>query len=265
VKITLFTGRQPRHSYLASKLADQASEILLVREQAPVASGQAFTSAADEAVMRRYFGHVADAERQVFGAAGPPKAGNIHEIELPPGSLNAAPPLALKAALDADFFVVYGSSYIREPLVSLLIERQAVNVHIGVSPFYRGSACNFWALFDGRPDLVGATIHMLGRGLDDGPILYHAFPERAPCDLFEYGMRSVRAAHDCLIQAIQDHTLLTCARVPQNSKLQLRYSRIAEFTPAIADEYLSRDLRWDKIDAKIMARRNDRFVRTYQA
>ena len=31
---------------------------------------------------------------------------------------------------------------------------------MGVSPYYRGCDCNFWALYDNNPHLVGATIHI---------------------------------------------------------------------------------------------------------
>ena len=48
---------------------------------------------------------------------------------------------------------------------------------MGISPYYRGTDCNFWALYDGNPHLVGATIHYLSEGLDSGDIAYHVFSE----------------------------------------------------------------------------------------
>ena len=45
---------------------------------------------------------------------------------------------------------------------------------MGISPYYRGTDCNFWAMYDNNPHLVGSTIHLLTKGLDSGPILYHA-------------------------------------------------------------------------------------------
>ena len=49
---------------------------------------------------------------------------------------------------------------------------------MGISPYYRGSACNFWALYDKNPQFVGATIHYLSEGLDDGDILFHVLPSK---------------------------------------------------------------------------------------
>ena len=45
---------------------------------------------------------------------------------------------------------------------------------MGISPYYRGTDCNFWALYDNNSHLVGSTIHYLSKGIDSGPILYHA-------------------------------------------------------------------------------------------
>jgi len=39
---------------------------------------------------------------------------------------------------------------------------------MGISPYYRGNDCNFWALNDNNPHLVGSTIHLLSKGLDNG-------------------------------------------------------------------------------------------------
>src|SRR5690606_39404976 len=75
----------------------------------------------------------------------------------------ALPIYVLADALDSDVYVVFGASYIRGPLIDYLVARGAINIHMGVSPYYRGSSCNFWALYDGRPEYVGATIHKLSR------------------------------------------------------------------------------------------------------
>ena len=41
---------------------------------------------------------------------------------------------------------------------------------MGVSPFYRGSSCTFWAAGDKIYEYVGGIIHFY-QGLDNGPPL----------------------------------------------------------------------------------------------
>ncbi|GAA3201882.1 formyl transferase [Nonomuraea roseoviolacea] len=46
-----------------------------------------------------------------------------------------------------------------------------VNIHVGITPRYRGVHGGFWAVYEGRPDLVGTTIHLLDPGVDTGEII----------------------------------------------------------------------------------------------
>ena len=84
----------------------------------------------------------------------------------------------MKDLLKSDLYIFFGSSYIKGPLVNFLIKKKAINIHMGISPYYRGADCNFWAMYDGNSHLVGATIHMLSKGLDSGAILYHAMSKK---------------------------------------------------------------------------------------
>ena len=78
--------------------------------------------------------------------------------------------LQLQAALSSDIYIVFGASFIKGWLVDFLIKNKAINIHMGLSPYYRGSSCNFWAMYDNNPNYVGATIHYLSKGLDSGEI-----------------------------------------------------------------------------------------------
>jgi methionyl-tRNA formyltransferase len=156
--------------------------------------------------------------------------------------LNLVDPTLLTEALDADIIIVFGASYIRKPLVELLLDRDAINIHMGVSPYYRGTACNFWPLYDGAPEYVGATIHLLSRGLDSGPMLFHALPEIGSDDVvdgFQLGMRAVKAAFDNLIPVIRSGRLHEMPRVEQDRTREIRYTRNRDFTDEIAAEYLA--------------------------
>lgn len=65
---------------------------------------------------------------------------------------------------------VYGTSIIRQPLLGLL-PPDAVNLHGGLTQFYRGQASSFWALHDGQPGRVGFTLHRIAAGIDTGEVV----------------------------------------------------------------------------------------------
>jgi hypothetical protein len=50
-------------------------------------------------------------------------------------------------------------------------------MHLGLSPYYRGSSTNFWPLVDGRPECVGVTVHHATLKVDGGNILLQARPD----------------------------------------------------------------------------------------
>ena len=121
-------------------------------------------------------------------------------------------------------------------------EKNAFNIHMGLSPYYRGSSCNFWALYDGNAGCVGATIHVLSKGLDSGDMLFHCMPRpQKQSTPFDFTMRSVASAHRGLIDALVSRDIFDIIPTKQDKIEEIRYSRNSEFTDAVAQEFLKRD------------------------
>lgn len=238
MKVAVFTSNQPRHVALIESLAEVADEVYAVQECTTLFPGEVADFFRRSAVMQRYFQQVMAAEERVFGGHRftPP---NVRQMAMKSDDLNRVDPLALRPALEADYIIVFGASFIKAPLIDGLIERGAVNIHMGVSPYYRGSSCNFWAAFDGRLDLVGATIHRLSRGLDSGEMLFHALPPTRAWAPFELGMQAVKSAHQGLVAHIVKGDLLSLPAVAQERARELRYTRNADFTDVVAEAYLN--------------------------
>jgi hypothetical protein len=253
MKIAVFTSNQPRHVALIEKMAGIAEVVYAVQECNTVFPGKVADFFRKSEVMQRYFGHVMAAEEAVFGR---PRfaPGNVRQLPVKMGDVSQLAVADLEPALACDRIIVFGASFIRGPLCQRLVERQAVNIHMGLSPFYRGSSTNFWAMYDGRPDLVGATVHRLTAGLDSGDIHFHALPAADAVDPFVFGMRAVRSAHLALAEALRTGALLDEPAVPQDRSLQLRYTRNADFTDAVAADYLARLPNSDELLAGIAAR-----------
>lgn len=262
MRITVFTSNQPRHISLIERLATVADQVYAVQECNTVFPGRVPDFFKKSDVMQRYFAHVLDAERRVFGEVRFPK-GNIRQLPVKMGDLNLMPIDAFGEALRSDVYVVFGASFIKGPLCDHLVSHGAINIHMGVSPYYRGSSTNFWAMYDRRPEYVGATIHLLSNGLDSGPMLFHAFPAPDDADPFDYGMLAVRAAHEGLVAKLRTGELSGLAPVPQDKSLELRYTRNADFTDAVAAEYLDRMPSPAELGAHLRARDRSKFLRTY--
>ena len=87
------------------------------------------------------------------------------------GEINS--PRYTQAIIDAklDLLITYGSSLIREPLLSAF-EGWFLNVHLGLSPYYRGSGTSYWPLVNREPEYGGTTFMHIDTGVDTGKIIH---------------------------------------------------------------------------------------------
>ena len=233
--VTVFTRDSARHIALVNKLATITSAVHAVIESSP----PLVNAPPKSPVMTEYFSRVQQAEDHIFGS-GITLDSRVNTQLIATGQLNQLTPQQLQAALETDYVVVFGSSYIKGWLADALIAKNAVNLHMGISPQYRGSACNFWALFDNNPQFVGATIHRLAKSLDTGSVIQHVRPKFTGQNLFHFSMQAVATGHDALAALILNNKLQTVIPEPQDQKLEIRYSKNADFTDEIASSFLKR-------------------------
>jgi methionyl-tRNA formyltransferase len=263
MKITVFTSNQPRHLNLINKLSEIAEECYAVVETNTVFPGQMKGFYNKSEIFQQYFNNVIESEKKIFGCIG--FSQNIKNLIIQSGDLNKLDRKALKPALDSDIYIVFGSSYIKGWLIDHLISKNAINIHMGLSPYYRGSSCNFWALYDNNPHLMGATIHMLSKGLDSGEILFHVAPNTTNCsNPFDFTMMSVKLAHDRLVNRLSNGDIKKYNPIKQNSNLEVRYARNSDFTDQVAKEFLDRKMTIEEIDTLLIDKsRNFKYIDPY--
>ncbi len=235
MSVTVFTRDSARHIALVNKLVAVTNSVYAVIESSP----PSVTAPPKSPVMTEYFSRVQQAEGHIFGT-GTTLDPRVKTQSIVAGQINQLTQQQLAAALESDLVVVFGSSYIKGWLADALIAKNSVNLHMGISPQYRGSACNFWALFDNNPHLVGATIHRLAKSLDTGSVIQHVRPKFIDQNLFHFSMQAVAAGHDALASLISNNQLQTMTPQPQDSSLEIRYSKNADFTDEIAALFLKR-------------------------
>ena len=250
MKITLFTANQARHNYLINLLSSVATEINVVQESRTIFPGIVPGHYPATDTIKEYFSKVINAQKELFGnsyISG--TKNNLNLLPLESGDLTRCSIEYLSDFLKSDVYLVFGSSYIKGELVDFLVNHKALNIHMGVSPYYRGTDCNFWALVDDNPHLVGATIHMLSKGLDSGPILYHALSEIKD-DPFVYTMSTVKSAFHSLAERIKNESIFKYSPEIQNKSKEVRYSKNDQFNEEIVKLFLLKkiDLNSKKLD-----------------
>jgi methionyl-tRNA formyltransferase len=59
-----------------------------------------------------------------------------------------------------------------------------INMHVGITPWYRGSHGGYWALYNNDVENFGTTIHIVDAGVDTGAVLQQAFTRPGKEDNF---------------------------------------------------------------------------------
>jgi hypothetical protein len=240
MKITIFTSNQPRHVALINRLANFAEVVYVVQEVSTVHPGMVSDFYGNSETMHKYLSNVQSAEA-IFFPSQRFTSNTVKTFACKMGDLNRLRRSDLEVALDSDLYVVFGSSFITGWLCDFLVGKSAINLHMGLSPYYRGAACNFWAMYDQLPNYVGATWHYLSNGLDSGPIIFHSIPKFEDENAFGFTMKAVLTAQEDLILNLDEILHGAFPGVPQEKRLQLRYSRYTDFTDEIAQEFLQRE------------------------
>jgi len=246
MKITLFTKNNNRHNYLINLLSEIADELFVIQECVTIFPGIIPGPYQASPIMKKYFENVNNAQSRLFGNSYVNnKKKNIKILTMLSGDLNQCSMNLLSDFLKSDVYVVFGSSYIKGELLNFLINQKAINIHAGISPYYRGTDCNFWALFDDNPHLVGATIHLLSKGLDSGPMLYHAM-SNIKMNPFEYSMSTIKSAFHSIAERIKDSSIFKIKPLVQDKKKEVRYSKKSEFNEEIVEKYFEKKIDLNK-------------------
>lgn len=203
VRIVLLTSDQRRHRYAAARLAgslDLAGLVVEPKSAGPGTPAAGESNDEDAAVVRRHFEERDEVEERLLGDPGLP---DVERLDVPAGGINEGAVAAWLPELRPDLLVLYGTGIVREPLLSAWPGR-IVNLHLGLSPYYRGSGTNFWPLVRRQPECVGATIHLAVPRVDAGPILAQVRPDARVSDrCHELGTRTLMRGLDELPRVLR--------------------------------------------------------------
>lgn len=171
-EIVLLTRDSLRHDYIrmAFGLAD---DVEVLRTYCETSSSPLLQNARERGEPTRV-NHLEGRERSEHDYFGPfvnlsPDYTNPTYISS--GNVNSGEVYEDITDLDPDLLVAYGCSIVEDPLLSDY-QGQFLNLHLGLSPYYRGTGTNFWPLVNGEPEYVGATFMHIDEGVDTGEIVH---------------------------------------------------------------------------------------------
>ena len=165
------------------------------------------------------------------------------------GDINSGAVIDRLKTESPDLILDHGTSIVGKEILE--IPEMALNLHWGLSPYYRGTHCTEWALINWDPYNIGVTIHKLHRVIDGGDVLAQARAAITSNDSINaINMQLSKLGTDLVIQAVdalkagkkltfskQDYSL---GFLTQNRQWRVTLARQAEYlsSPPILETLL---------------------------
>ncbi len=168
MKALVLTSTNPRHKYFVQQIATRLDIAAVVCEQ----KRNYYVQQREESEgIRAHFARNAAQELVCFKDISESTA----DILTVP-DINSPEVLKWVSDLEIDVVCLFGTSILKSPWLSTF-PGKIVNLHLGLSPWYRGSATLFWPFADSAAEFVGTTIHLAVEKVDAGAILHRVRPK----------------------------------------------------------------------------------------
>ena len=179
MRVIIFSGNHPRHLYIHEEVVRfgvECAAVVMEREQL-IPEAPLNTPKDDQINFLRHFSERHEIELNAYGHLQPDSVfSNIPIHKCQSETLNSDATADFVREFHADMAFIFGTDLIKEPVLSVLPEIR-VNLHLGLSPWYRGSATLFWPFYFLQPQFAGATFHQILPEADAGGILHQTVPE----------------------------------------------------------------------------------------
>lgn len=201
MKLILFSGDHPRHLFVNKEAIKYFDEILIIvmqrEELLPNPSND--LSLHDKNLFQKHFENRYRVESKIYGDLNAHEVFRNHDpIFIKPDELNSKLIAEKVKKFKADLCFIFGADLILDPVIDEL-PADKINLHLGLSPWYKGAATLFWPFYHLEPQFCGSTFHQITHQADAGKIIHQCVPKLFLGDtIHDVGARCVVKAKDDL-------------------------------------------------------------------
>ena len=173
MNVIIITGNKYRHNYFRKKISNDKRINVLASycEEETKIKKQVFLHKKENFFLRNHLKARLKSEEDFFKDVFEGQIDNSPPIIIKKGDINMPNVVENIIKKNPDLLVCYGSSLIKSKLLEFFKDR-FLNIHLGLSPYYRGSGTNVWPLINNQPQMVGATFMHIDEGIDTGRIIH---------------------------------------------------------------------------------------------
>ena len=173
-KIIILTGSEIRHTYFKQYLSnDKRFKVLKTYCEGTEKSLKniTFKSTKSSLLQKNHVLAREKSEKDFFLDYIKYTKDYSNSLIIPKGYINSSEVVMEINRLKPNLLICYGSSLIKSSLLKTF-KGKFINVHLGLSPYYRGSGTNIFPIINKDYDMLGATFMYIDEGIDTGKIIH---------------------------------------------------------------------------------------------
>lgn len=172
MKIVILTGTDLRHDFFR-KFLGNANNIVVLRSycEKKIDLHTIAEECDNNSFRLKHLSARDQSENDFFGLFVRFSKDNSNPVFIGNNDINKRKHIDSIIGMNPDLIISYGCSIIKGDLLNIFKGR-FINVHLGLSPYYRGSGTNYWPLVNCQPELVGVTFMHIDEGIDTGEIIH---------------------------------------------------------------------------------------------
>ena len=204
MKLVLFSGSHPRHLFLNKEVIKHFDEILvfLMERESLLPTPPINLLEHDKYLFNKHFKERSEVEKHTYGDLQAEKVFSQHTLfKISKNELNTEKVASIIKDYKPDLCFIFGVGLILDPTFAVL-PKEKINLHLGLSPWFKGSATLFWPFYHLMPQFCGSTFHYISKEADAGEIIHQCVPKLEIGD----GIHDVGAK--CVLKAAQDLPLI---------------------------------------------------------
>lgn len=178
-KAVLFSGTHERHLFVHKQVIDIFDDVLVIimQREETVPECPPGLTVTDEVNFKRHFADRNTVEMREYGKLDSKNIfSGCKTHSVLPNALNSAEVVDIVRSFKPDMAFIFGSGLIKDNLFQILPTNK-INLHLGLSPWYKGGATLFWPFYFLQPQYAGVTFHQITEKPDAGEIIHQECPE----------------------------------------------------------------------------------------
>jgi methionyl-tRNA formyltransferase len=237
MRTVVLTSSALRHRYFLKVVSENSNLVGVIHEN----KGEYYTKQQEQSkVVKKHFDKLAQTENEFFfNSTQHISLKNIEVKNIDKNEINDPKLVDWIQKLNPDIILLFGTGILKECWLNRF-ENRIINLHLGLSPFYRGSATLFWPFVNDELECVGATIHIAAKRVDAGDILKRIKPTITPTDnYYSVNYKTIKEAIESIPSVAKNFLENKAELIKQDSSTSKVYKK-SDFTEDILTAMLQK-------------------------